>query len=68
MKWGTRVHQPEVCKINSDREFFQLLRQSYYEQRGKSSWTRFRTVKALKFVQVGYAEPCTSLSSVTVYD
>lgn len=52
MKWGLKLYQPEVCKMNSDQEFFQVLRYYYASQRGVRSWIRLRTVRAIKFVKV----------------
>ena len=33
MRWGTKLHQSEVCRVNSDRDFFRLLRERYYTAR-----------------------------------
>jgi len=29
MRWGTKLHQSEVCRVNSDRDFFRLLALRY---------------------------------------
>lgn len=48
-----KLHQPEVCRINSDREFFRVLRYYYASERKTSPWIHLRTVRAIKFVKVG---------------
>ncbi len=53
MLWASKIHQPEVCRIQSDAEFFSLLRQSYLARRGRNSRTRLRKVQTLHFVKVG---------------
>ncbi|KAK3694527.1 hypothetical protein B0T22DRAFT_373344 [Podospora appendiculata] len=50
-RWAAKLHQAEVCRINSDQEFFQVMRQCYSHQRGRSAWTRFRMVRGIEFVK-----------------
>lgn len=52
MRYGTKVYQPEICRINSDQEFLRLLRRYYNTKRGKSSWRLLRKVKSINFVKV----------------
>lgn len=49
-----KLYQPEVCKMNSDREIFRVLRYYYASQRKTSPWSRLRTVRAINFIKVGY--------------
>ncbi|KAI0868244.1 hypothetical protein GGS24DRAFT_482943, partial [Hypoxylon argillaceum] len=55
LRWGLRLHNSEVCRINSDQQFFQLLRQCYLNQRvGKIPkifriFTKVRTLQFVKF-------------------
>ncbi|KAI8628488.1 hypothetical protein F5Y19DRAFT_438091 [Xylariaceae sp. FL1651] len=54
LRWGLRLFNTEVCRINSDQQFFRLLRQCYSDQRGDTSWKAFRVfrkVRALQFVK-----------------
>ncbi|KAI1111745.1 hypothetical protein F5Y14DRAFT_302516 [Nemania sp. NC0429] len=54
LRWGLRLHNSEVCKINSDQEFFRLLRQSYLNQRVgniRGISRIFTKVRALQFVK-----------------
>lgn len=55
-----KLHQPEVCKINSDRDFFRVLRYYYATQRRTKPWTRLRKVRAINFVKVGHAPELSS--------
>lgn len=52
-RWVSKLHQAEVCTINSDQDFFSLLRVLYHGNKTASrhplSW--FFRVKAIKFVQ-----------------
>ncbi|CAM1510656.1 Fc.00g009910.m01.CDS01 [Cosmosporella sp. VM-42] len=48
---GTQLHQPEICRINSDQDFLSLLRHCYQTQRGGISWTLLRKVTSIKFVK-----------------
>ncbi|KAK0637021.1 hypothetical protein B0T17DRAFT_504403 [Bombardia bombarda] len=50
LRWATKLHQPEVCRINSDQELFRVLRSYYASQRGGSAWTRLRKIKGVQFV------------------
>lgn len=49
-----KLYQPEVCKINSDRDFFRVLRYYYASHRRTKPWIRLRTARAITFVKVGY--------------
>ncbi|KAK3292819.1 uncharacterized protein B0H64DRAFT_402750 [Chaetomium fimeti] len=53
MRLATKLYQPEICRINSDQEFIQLLRHYYASKRGPSPWKWLRRVKAINFVKVG---------------
>lgn len=52
MRYGTKVYQPEICRINSDQEFLHLLRRYYNTKRGRSSWRSLRKVNSINFVKV----------------
>lgn len=52
MRTALKLYQPEVCKMNSDQEFFRVLRYYYASQRRTKSWFRLRTVRAINFVKV----------------
>lgn len=52
MRTALKLYQPEVCRMNSDQEFFRVLRYYYASQRRTKSWFRLRTVKAINFVKV----------------
>jgi hypothetical protein len=52
MRHGTKLYQPEICRVNSDQEFLHLLRRYYNAKRGRSSWRLLRKVKAINFVKV----------------
>lgn len=47
-----KLYQPEVCRINSDQEFFQVLRHYYSSYRGPKPWDRLRKVRAIDFIEV----------------
>ncbi|KAI0115767.1 hypothetical protein GGR51DRAFT_546095 [Nemania sp. FL0031] len=54
LRWGLRLHNSEVCKINSDQEFFKLLRKCYFSQRHGDTRKPLRMltkVQALRFVK-----------------
>ncbi|GAW18707.1 hypothetical protein ANO14919_081880 [Xylariales sp. No.14919] len=54
LRWGLRLHNSEVCRINSDQQFFQLLRQCYLNQRVgniRGIFQIFKKVRALQFVK-----------------
>ncbi|KAI0545854.1 hypothetical protein F4679DRAFT_559546, partial [Xylaria curta] len=54
LRWGLRLHNSEVCKINSDQQFFKLLQQSYFAQRrgpARELLRIFTKVQALQFVK-----------------
>jgi hypothetical protein len=50
MRYG-KLYQPEICRINSDREILDLLRRYYNTKRGRSSWRLLRKVKSINFVK-----------------
>ena len=52
MKWGFKLQQPDVCNILSDRDFFQLLRKTYTENRLRDPAKWLRTVSKLDFARV----------------
>ncbi|KAJ2998137.1 hypothetical protein NUW58_g418 [Xylaria curta] len=54
LRWGLRLHNSEICRINSDQQFFQLLRQCYRNQRVgniRGIFRIFTKVRALQFVK-----------------
>lgn len=51
VRLASKLWQAEICRINSDRDFFRVLRH-YYNNRGKRPWARLRKVKAVHFVKV----------------
>ncbi|TRX88915.1 hypothetical protein FHL15_010143 [Xylaria flabelliformis] len=54
LRWGLRLHNSEVCKINSDQQFFKLLQQCYFAQRHRPARKLLRIftkVRALQFVK-----------------
>ncbi|KAK1673385.1 hypothetical protein BDP55DRAFT_670079 [Colletotrichum godetiae] len=51
MRWGTRAHQPDVCGIRSDQNFFRLLRASYDANRSGYPWSWLKKVKFINFVK-----------------
>jgi hypothetical protein len=52
MRWATKVQQPDVCKIYSDRDFFRLLKASYMESRKGYTWRGLKQVRSIDFVMV----------------
>lgn len=48
----SKAHQPDVCKIHSDRDFFKALRQTYSDSRRALKWRWFRRVSSIDFVKV----------------
>ncbi|KAI0903190.1 hypothetical protein F4823DRAFT_619601 [Ustulina deusta] len=53
-RWGLRLHNSEVCRINSDQQFFELLRQCYFGQRrgaARNVLRIFTKVRGLRFVK-----------------
>lgn len=51
MRWASKLWQAEICRINSDRDFFRVLRH-YYDNHGKRPWAWLRKVQAVNFVKV----------------
>ncbi|KAI1169708.1 hypothetical protein F4777DRAFT_592526 [Nemania sp. FL0916] len=54
LRWGLRLYNSHVCKINSDQQFFQLLKKFYFDHRyGKiqGMLQMFTKVRALQFVK-----------------
>lgn len=51
-RFVSKLHQPEVCTIGSDQDFFSLLRELYHQHKHKLPLLRLRRVKAIHFVQV----------------
>ena len=50
---GTKLVQPDLEKINSDQDFFRLLKSCYSEIRGKTrSMLSLRTPRRIQFVQL----------------
>lgn len=55
MRWGTKLFQSEVCRVNSDRDFFRLLGERYHtaraaRKRGPFSW--LLRPRSIEFVKV----------------
>lgn len=48
----SKLYQPEVCTIDSDQDFFSLLRVTYMRSRSRKPLSFIRRVKAINFVQV----------------
>lgn len=51
VRLASKLWQAEICRINSDRDFFRVLRH-YYNNRGRRPWARLRKVTAVHFVKV----------------
>ncbi|KAJ9150874.1 hypothetical protein NKR23_g3369 [Pleurostoma richardsiae] len=52
LQWGIKVHQAEICTINSDQEFFRLLQRAYkVHRRPMGAWKSLRKVRAIHFVK-----------------
>ncbi|KAI0124137.1 hypothetical protein BJ170DRAFT_735849 [Xylariales sp. AK1849] len=47
----SKLHQPEVCTIDSDQDFFSLLRVTYRKNRTTTPFSFLCRVKAIRFVQ-----------------
>lgn len=66
MRWASKLWQAEVCRVNSDQDFFRILRH-YYEYRGKRPWDWLRKVRAINFVKVKLPRsPASKFSSETL--
>lgn len=50
VRLASKLWQAEICRINSDRDFFRVLRH-YYNNHGKRPWARLRKVQAVHFVK-----------------
>lgn len=51
VRLASKLWQAEICRINSDQDFFRVLRH-YYNNRGKKPWAWLRKVQAVHFVKV----------------
>ncbi|GKU07507.1 unnamed protein product [Fusarium langsethiae] len=51
-KQVSKAHQPDICKIHSDRDFFHALRYNYSDSRGAFRWRWLRRVSSIDFVKV----------------
>lgn len=51
-RWASKLYQAEICTIDSDQDFFSLLRVLYRNSRSGPLLSRLRRVKAIHFVQV----------------
>lgn len=62
VRLASKLWQAEICRINSDRDFFRVLRH-YYNNRGRRPWARLRKVEAVHFVKVSLIGPvaCSNL-------
>lgn len=55
MRWAKKLHQLDVCNLQSDQIFFLSLRKQYSlvrKSRPRKSFATFRRVKSLDFVKV----------------
>lgn len=50
VRLASKLWQAEICRINSDRDFFRVLRH-YYNNHGKRPWAQLRKVQAVHFVK-----------------
>lgn len=55
MKKALKLYNAEVCKINSDREFFRMLRYYYTQHCPRKRFSIPRRVQALNFVHVRFS-------------
>ncbi|RYP61772.1 hypothetical protein DL771_010012 [Monosporascus sp. 5C6A] len=63
-RWVSKIIQPEVCTVTSDRDFFSLLRLVYRDRRGLLSLSWLRRVKGIHFVQFDlYRDEITDVRS-----
>ncbi|KAK5654570.1 hypothetical protein OQA88_7199 [Cercophora sp. LCS_1] len=51
MRFGTKLHQSAVCRINSDQDFFHLLRSRYISTKRKDPSKWLLRAKSIEFVQ-----------------
>ncbi|KAF4946974.1 hypothetical protein FSARC_14068, partial [Fusarium sarcochroum] len=51
MERAVKSHQPDVCKIHSDRDFFKALRHTYSACRRGYKWRWLRRVSSIDFVK-----------------
>ncbi|KAF4841854.1 hypothetical protein CGCSCA4_v009148 [Colletotrichum siamense] len=51
MRWGTKAHQPDVCAVESDQQFFNFLHASYDTYRAQGRWHWLRSVKSIDLVK-----------------
>lgn len=51
-KLVSKAHQPDICKIHSDRDFFNALRYTYFNSRRAARWRWLRRVSSIDFVKV----------------
>ncbi|CAG1989401.1 unnamed protein product [Fusarium graminearum] len=50
-KLVSKAHQPDICKIHSDRDFFNALRYTYFNSRRAVRWRWLRRVSSIDFVK-----------------
>ncbi|QPC76838.1 hypothetical protein HYE68_007590 [Fusarium pseudograminearum] len=50
-KLVSKAHQPDICKIHSDRDFFNALRYTYFNSRRADRWRWLRRVSSIDFVK-----------------
>ncbi|TDZ17039.1 hypothetical protein Cob_v009982 [Colletotrichum orbiculare MAFF 240422] len=51
MRWGTKAYQPDVCAVESDQHFFNLLRMAHDNYRSRSRWSWLKKVQSIDFVK-----------------
>ena len=52
-QYATKLLQPQISALNSDKEFFQLLRANYQQMRGRMKGAlSLKTLRNIKFVQL----------------
>lgn len=61
VRFASKLWQAEICKINSDRDFFRVLRH-YYNNHGKRPWAQLRKVQAVHFVKARIGALATRVS------
>ncbi|CAH0050481.1 unnamed protein product [Clonostachys solani] len=51
MRLAVKLRQDEVCRLNSDRDFFSFLRSSYEAARQRKAWPWMRRVSTIDFTR-----------------
>lgn len=61
MRHGVKAHQPDVCDVLSDYEFFSKLTRTYSSTRKGERWSFMRKVRRIEFVKVSKLIICRIL-------